>query len=479
MTLTERSSLRATHRTRSKKGVPKSAVAPVLAHAIEHLPLSSIKGYDNNARTHGDAQLTKLASTMSKVGFLVPILVDRTNTIVAGHGRWLAAEKLGMPTVPVIRADHLTSRQVQAFRVADNRLAELSSWDERTLALELKDLAGIELDPEILELTGFEIAEIDLRLDSLDESPPDRADIVALPDAGPSVSRLGDLWKLGAHRLICGSALDADTFETLMAGERARAVWSDPPYNVKISGHVSGMGKVKHREFAMASGEMSETDFTAFLARYLELAVQYSVAGSLHYVCMDAAHGLEVLTAARQASLRLKTTCTWAKTNAGMGSLYRQQTEFVHVFKNGGDEVSHLNNIQLGKYGRHRTTLWTYAGVNTFRKGRIDDLGAHPTVKPWALVADAIKDCSGIGDAVLDCFCGSGTTLIAAEKVRRRGFGIELDAAYVDVAVRRWQDLTGEPAVHAVTGQTFAEVEAERLGVVLAPAPEVGEAGNA
>jgi DNA modification methylase len=212
----------------------------------------------------------------------------------------------------------------------------------------------------------------------------------------------------------------------------------------------------------MASGEMSEREFTGFLAAYLALAKAHSLPGSLHYVCMDAPHALELLTAARQAQLAFKTTCTWAKTNAGMGSLYRQQTEFVHVFKNGSDEVPHINNVQLGKYGRYRTTLWTYPGVNTFRKGRMEDLGAHPTVKPWALVADAIKDCTRPGESVLDCFCGSGTTLMAAEKARRIGYGIELDPAYVDVAIRRWQALTGKEAVHSDTGQTFAQMQAAR-----------------
>jgi DNA modification methylase len=193
---------------------------------------------------------------------------------------------------------------------------------------------------------------------------------------------------------------------------------------------------------------------------------------------MDGPHALELLTAARQAELRFKVTCTWAKTNAGMGSLYRQQTEFVHVFKHGGDEVRHVNNVQLGKYGRSRTTLWTYAGVNTFRRGRMEDLGAHPTVKPWALVADAIKDCTGVGESVLDCFCGSGTTLIAAEKARRVGFGIELDPAYVDVAVRRWQALTGKDAVHAESGLTFAQVQAQRAGVLPTTVTELPSASS-
>lgn len=456
---------------------PRDGSNTHLASAIEHLPIAAVLAYERNARAHTDRQITKLAGTIREVGFLVPILVDQSNTIVAGHGRWAAAKELGLRTVPVIRADHLSPHQVQAFRLADNRIGELSTWDKGALALELKALAAIELDPDILDLTGFETAEIDLHVASLEvTSPgPDKADLLPAPDAGPSVTNPGDLWLLGRHRLLCGSALEPASYERLLEGELARAVWSDPPYNVPISGHVCGLGKVQHREFAMASGEMSEQEFTSFLAAYLDLARRHSVPGALHYVCMDGAHALELLTAARQAELRFKVTCTWAKTNAGMGGLYRHQTEFVHVFKHGGDEIRHVNNVQLGKYGRTRTTLWTYAGVNTFRRGRMDDLSAHPTVKPWALVADAIKDCTGVSESVLDCFCGSGTTLIAAEKAKRVGYGIELDPAYVDVSIRRWQALTGKEAVHAGTGLTFAEVQAQRA---LQTAPSQDDASS-
>jgi DNA modification methylase len=448
-----------------------------LAAAIEQLPIGSVKAYARNARAHTDQQISKLAGTIKTVGFLVPIIVDAENTIIAGHGRWAAARSLGLSCVPVIRADHLSPEQVKAFRLADNRLGELSSWDKQALALELKDLAAVELDADILDLTAFETAEIDLQIESLDEgNRVDRADLVPEPGTGPAVTRPGDLWQLRPHRLICASSLEPETYVALLGGHRVQAVWSDPPFNVRITGHVCGSGKVQHREFAMASGEMSEAEFTDFLARYLRLARQHSQPGSLHYVCMDGPHAFELLTAARREELRFKVTCTWAKTNAGMGSLYRQQTEFVHVFKHGGDDIRHVNNIQLGKYGRSRTTLWTYAGVNTFRRGRMDELGTHPTVKPVALVADAIKVCTDLGGSVLDCFCGSGTTLIAAEKTRRIGYAIELDPIYVDVAVRRWQALTGKTALLAATGQTFAEVERERSAVEADPAKQDGDA---
>jgi DNA modification methylase len=434
----------------------------LLARVIEHVPITTPKPYGRDLREHSDQQVTKLAHVIRTVGFLVPILLDRNDRIIAGHARWLASKELGLATVPIIRADHLTDGQVKAFRIADNRMGELSRWNDRALALELKDLGAIEIDPEMLDLTGFEIGEIDVRIASLDDDQPDEADAVPIPAPGPAVTRLGDLFLLGPHRLLCSSSLEEESYRQLLRDGVVQMVFSDPPYNVPIQGHVCGKGKIQHREFAMASGEMSEAEFTAFLTRYLTLCKNHSADGSLHYVCMDAAHGFEVLSAARQAELSFKTTCTWAKTNAGMGSLYRQQTEFIHVFKNDHHGAAHTNNVMLGKFGRHRTTLWTYAGVNTFRKGRLDDLGEHPTVKPWALVADAIKDCTRRGDHVLDAFCGSGTTIIAAEKCGRVGCGIEIDPTNVDGAVRRWQKLTGERAMHAETGLSFADLAAQR-----------------
>ena len=435
-----------------------------LAQCIEIVPLASIVPYAGNPRAHADAQVNRIARSMDELGVINPIIVDKNNEIVAGHGRYAAAKKLGLAAVPIIRVSHLTPAQVKAFRIADNRLAELSLWDDKALAVELRELTAIELSGvEVLDLTGFEIGEIDARLEIVDkEKEPDEADLVGEPDDGPAVSQIGDVWLLGKHRLICGSALEEPTYMALLQGQKVKAVWSDAPFNVPVQGHIGGLGKTKHREFVQGSGEMSEAEFIAFLTQYLVLTKLHSVAGSLHYSCMDAAHSFELLTAARQAKLSFKTTCTWAKTSAGMGSLYRSQTEFVHVFKNGGDEVRHTNNVQLGKYGRSRSTLWTYAGVNTFGRHRMEELKSHPTVKPWAMVAGAIKDSTVHGETVLDAFCGSGTTIIAAEKVGRIGFGIELDPKYADVAVLRWERVTGRQATHAVSGLTFAEVAKAR-----------------
>jgi len=266
-------------------------------------------------------------------------------------------------------------------------------------------------------------------------------------------SRPGDVWALGPHRLLCGNALDSASYQNLMAGELAEMVFSDPPYNVRIDGNVCGLGRVRHREFAMASGEMKEADFTAFLRTAFEQLAANSTNGAIHFVCMDWRHLAEMLGAGRSVYSELKNLVVWSKTNAGMGSFYRSKHELVFVWKVGA--AAHVNNFELGQHGRHRTNVWDYAGVNTIRPGRLEELAMHPTVKPVALVADAIKDCSRRNGIILDPFVGSGTTLIAAHRTGRRARGIELDPIYVDVAVRRWQTYTGKPATLLATGKSF------------------------
>jgi DNA modification methylase len=379
--------------------------------------------------------------------------------------------------VPTICLDHLSADQARAFMIADNRLSEISTWDEQLLAETLRDLSLGDLDFS-LEVTGFEMAEIDLRIESLNAAPKsedDPADAPAALPTGPAVSRPGDLWTLGRHRVLCGNALDEAAYARLMNGKRAAMMFTDPPYNVPIAGHVSGLGAVQHREFAMASGEMSAPEFTTFLHDVFDLATRHCRDGALHFVCMDWRHMPELLAAGSKAYTELKNLCVWAKDNAGMGSLYRSQHELVFVYKSG--RAPHRNNIELGRHGRHRSNLWSYPGVNSFaRRGEEGNLLAlHPTVKPVALVADAILDCSARGDLVLDPFLGSGTTLMAAERVGRRCCGMELDPLYVDTIIRRWQALTGDTARHAETGETFEDVAAARK----TDAVQVGEAVHA
>ncbi|MFZ1988555.1 MAG: DNA methyltransferase [Alphaproteobacteria bacterium] len=414
-----------------------------------------LKPRPTNPRTHSKRQIEQLKTSIREFGFVRPVLIDGEDGIIAGHGSTLAAIALGMTDIPTVRADHLTPAQIRAYVIADNKLAENAGWDRELLALELKELS-VDLDFDVT-VTGFELPEIDLLFGELEPGKPDKEDevLVASRDK-PAVTKPGDLWQIGEHRLLCGDSTRRESYERLMQDMRAQAIFTDPPYNVPIAGHVSGHGKVKHHDFTMASGEMTPAEFTRFLSDIFQRQVEFSVAGSLHYICMDWRHMGEVLAAGAQYS-ELKNLCVWAKTNAGMGSLYRSQHELIFVFKNGTSQ--HINNVELGRFGRNRTNLWTYAGANAFGKDRETDLAMHPTVKPVALVADAILDCSHRGDAVLDAFAGSGTTLIAAEKTGRRGLGIEIDPYYADTILHRFQDVYGIDALNAETGQSFGEAE--------------------
>src|SRR5882757_2465296 len=426
---------------------------------FENRPTHSLRPYARNARTHSPKQIKQIARSIERFGFNNPLLIDDEDQIIAGHGRLLAAQQLNMKTVPCVRLSHLNEADKKAYVIADNRLAEKSGWDNEILAIELQHLVDIGFD---VDLTGFEPAETDLIIEGLDEESEQPENLVPAGSDGPAVSRLGDVWLLGKHVLVCGDSTEAETYRLLMADERAEFVFTDPPYNVRIDGHVSGLGRIKHREFAMASGEMSENQFIEFLSKVYALLCEYSTDGSIHQICMDWRHVREMMAAGDANYSELKNVCIWNKSNAGMGTFYRSKHEFVFVWKNG--TAPHLNTFELGQYGRHRTNVWDYDGVNTMRVGRLDELAMHPTVKPVAMVADAIKDCSKRGSLILDPFCGSGTILIAAEKTGRRARAIELDPKYVDVAIRRWEQYTGKIAVLAPLGETFDEVSEARLG---------------
>ena len=438
--------------------------------------LSGLAPDPRNPRTHTQKQVRQIANSIKAFGFNVPVLVDRDSKVIAGHGRLLAAKHLGWSQVPTIMLEHLSQGQVKAFRIADNQLTLNSDWDDRLLAEQLKELSLVDLDFS-LEVTGFEMGEIDFRIESLDlgepgSNKPDPADEVPDISEGNPVSRPGDLWLLGRHRVLCGNALEDGDLTRLMGGRRAAAVFVDPPYNVPIDGHCTGLGSVRHREFAMAAGEMTASEFTAFLRVAMERLAACSEDGALHYVCMDWRHLQEVLTAGQQVYTELKNLCVWAKDNAGMGSLYRSQHELVLVFKHG--KGAHQNHVELGRHGRYRSNVWRYPGVNSFGRATEEGnlLAMHPTVKPVALVADAILDSSRRGEVILDTFLGSGTTLMAAERVGRVCHGLELDPIYVDTAIRRWQAMTGDTAILADGGASFEQVHQERLAV------EVKEAVN-
>jgi len=437
----------------------------IVYRAIDQLKLDPA-----NPRLHSKKQIRQIANSIETFGFNVPILVDAALKVIAGHGRLLACRELGWREVPTLCLDHLTPAQARAFAIADNRLTEIATWDDRLLAQQLKDLSLLGLDFS-LEVTGFEMGEIDLRINSPEDKPTedaDPADVLPESPAGPPVSKIGDAWLLGRNRLLCGSALDTLAFTALMGEEHAATVFTDPPYNVEIDGHASGLGAVHHRPFPMASGEMDKAEFTAFLGQVLRNLAAFSAPGSLHYICMDWRHIEELLTAGADAYGELKNLCVWVKDNAGMGSLYRSQHELILIFKQRGG--AHRNNVQLGQFGRNRSNVWNYPGANSFARCGAEGnlLALHPTVKPVAMVADAILDCTERGGIVLDAFLGSGTTVIAAERTGRRCYGVELDPIYVDTAIRRWEVLTGEKARHAASGHLFDDLagEAEAADVV-------------
>jgi DNA modification methylase len=425
---------------------------------IDYVPTASLKPDPRNPRIHSDKQVRQIARSIQSFGFNVPLLIDEQRKVIAGHGRLLAARKLGWETVPAIRLSHLTDAQRSAFLIADNVLSANSTWNDRLLGEQLKFLSELELDFD-LEVIGFETPEIDLLIDGLNVVAAADPDDRVLETSGPAVTTHGDLWNLGKHRVLCGDSLVAANYDRLMGGAMADVLITDAPYNVPIHGHATGNGSVHHREFAMASGEMSSTEFTNFLTSAMFAARSNSVPGSLAYYFMDFRHMREMLAAGHEVYTELVNLCVWAKSNGGMGSFYRSAHELIFVFKNGTG--SHRNNIQLGKFGRNRTNVWNYPSANSFGRADVEEnfLALHPTPKPVALIADAIKDCTARGDLVLDPFLGSGTAIIAAERTGRRCYGLELDPLYVDTIIRRWQKQTGLEAVNVGTGETFKSKE--------------------
>lgn len=431
----------------------------MLCH-IKYLPVTQLKSFGRAVRKHSERQLCKIVASIREFGFLVPVLVNERCEIIAGSARVEAARRAGHAEVPTICIEHLSDAQARAFRIAENKLQELAEWDLELLRAEIDEI--LELAPEAIDLLGWETAEIDVMLGDASaggSETTDPADEVMEPVA-ETISRPGDLWRLGNHRLVCGSSLDETVWAQLLAGENASMGFNDPPYNVPVTGHVCGLGKIKHAEFAYASGEMSGAEFIAFLTTFLVQLARHCSDGAIIDVCMDWRHLSELLAATHEAGLSLLNLCVWKKGNGGMGSLYRSQHELVLILKKG--KAPHINNVQLGRYGRYRTNVWEHAGVNSFGRTRAADLNDHPTVKPVALVAEAIRDVTKHGDIVVDGFVGSGTTLLAAERTGRRGYGIEIEPKYVDVAIRRWEKLTGKAAILEATGETFAEVSAAR-----------------
>ncbi len=422
---------------------------------IETISIENLNRYSNHTRIHSKEKIAKLAKLISKYGFIIPILIDsEKKEIITGHARIQAAQELNLQNVPAIMISHLTKAQIKAFRIADNKITEGSEWDVNALRLEFLELQDLNFD---LSLTAFELPEIDLIVLDDDNADDDCDEIPEVTD-NPIV-KPGDMFQLGNHRIACIDCRNEDDVLNLTQGEEIDLVITDPPYNVKINGHVLTHTK-SHSEFAMASGEMSKAEFTEFLTSVFKVFANIGKPGSLHYHFIDHKHIEEMLEAGSSAYDDRLNICVWNKTNAGMGSFYRSQHEFCCLFKKG--QTSHTNNVQLGKFGRNRTNVWTYPGMNTFSENRDELLSSHPTVKNMQMIADMILDASNTGEIVFDGFLGSGTTLIAAEKTGRIFMGTEIEPKYIETTIARFQAMSDKPVIHLATGLTFEELKQQR-----------------
>jgi len=390
-------------------------------------------------------------ASLREFGLVLPILIDQQNRVVEGGALVAAARRLGLLEIQAVCVTDLSEAQLRRLRLALNKLPEYATWDLEALKLELSEI--VQSEPHInLENTGFEVAEIDNILD--DGGIGEEDELPEVDEQARAITQIGDQWNLEDHVIRCDDALNFESFSHLLGSELAGMVITDPPYNVNIAGNVTRSRFAKRHDFAMAKGELTSPQYQAFLQTALSLCVRFSRNGSIHDVFIDWRHLRELFAAGESVYTELKNLVVWAKTNAGMGSLYRSQHELIAVYKSG--TAAHINNIELGRHGRHRSNLWSYVGQSALNGTRKSKLSLHPTVKPVALVADAIRDCSNRGDLILDPFGGAGTTLIAAEKTGRRARLIELNPIYVDVTVQRWQRLTDRTAYHAVTGRPFS-----------------------
>ncbi len=411
----------------------------------------SLKPHPRNARTHPKKQIRQIRNSIRTFGFVTPVLTDKDGVIIAGHARVKAAIEEGLPRIPCVRVDQLSTDEIRAYMLADNKHAENAGWDHTILAEELKDL-NLTLPGLNFDAVGFTISEVDTIIEEaapVEEGDP-ADDLLPKMERGCCQTHPGDIWALGEHRLICGDSRDHHTIAALMNGERAQMVFTDPPYNVTIEGNVGGLGRIQHGEFAMASGEMTPNEFTKFLEQIFGVLVAFSVDGSIHFICMDWRHMLEVQTAAQGQYTELKNVIVWVKDNGGMGTFYRSRHEIIFAFKSG--TARHINTFELGQHGRYRTNVWEYRGVNTLKRDRMDELALHPTVKPVQMIADAMKDVSNRGAIVLDLFCGSGSTLIAAHKTGRRAYVCEIDPVYCDRSITRWEGHAKDEAVLIACG---------------------------
>lgn len=419
---------------------------------IEQIAVSEIHPHSQNPRKHSKKQISQIADSIKAFGFKVPVLVDNDNRLICGHGRVEACKRLGWEEVPAIRATDLDEAKIRAYMIADNRLTENSEWDDILLGENFRLLAELKLDFDI-ETIGFEYGDIEQLINLDEEEVPNQEteETVSSPEEVPQVAKEGDLWELGQHRIYCGNSAQKESYDTLFSktSQKASIVFTDPPYNLSAR-DISQTCADHHGDFAMGSGEMTAHEFTSFLEQIFEQLRDWSLDGSIHYICMDWRHTSELLKAGDKVYDELKNICVWVKSTGGMGTFYRSQHELVFVYKNG--TAKHQNHFKLGQHGRYRSNVWNYPSVMHLDskdgdKSGKEALKLHPTIKPVTMIEDALKDCSRRKEIVLDVFLGSGSTLIAAEKTKRVCYGIEISPRYVDVAIQRWQEWTGKKAV--------------------------------
>lgn len=459
--------------------IPKKPSARCLAAAefehdqIEHIPIELVRPYPLNARTHDERNISVIMASMRQFKFRNPILIDADNMVVAGHGRLEAAKRLGMKAIPALRITDLTSDELRAYRIADNRSAELAGWDDQIIAIELQHLSKIDVAFSV-ELTGFSHAEVDVRIDNAatsvngdgDEAADEIPELQELP-----ISRPGDLFVMGPHRLLCGSALDSSCYERLLNDEKAILICQDPPWNIAVK-DISGSGSKKHREFIMASGEMTDSEFRNFILTELQCNLAFAAPGAVFQVFIDWRGVEKVITAGVSLGLEHFGICIWNKGHGSFGSPWRSAHEMIVCFRVPGAPIK--DRVKMGHYGRVRNNVWTVPGMGSFGKGRKEALEAHPTSKPIQILTEAIRDVTDRGDIVVDGFSGSGSCLIAAHKTGRVFRGLELDPLYVDTIVRRWQKYTDEEAILEGDGRTFAELEEERGAGNAEPSTRLG-----
>lgn len=419
----------------------------------EYLATTSLIPMPGAPRQHPKSQIRSLTKSFEAFGQVLPILIDGESRIISGHAQWDVAKRLGMSEVMVIRVEHLNEPQTKALMVALNRLGDLSKWDEQALSTILLDLHEIELGFDI-EATGFAEIEIELRIEGLDDVTEAEGEVVLVGD-GPTVTQPGDLWQLGDHRLLCADALKEESWQQLMGEDRAALVVTDPPFNISIDGNVTGLGKFRHREFAMATGELSPAEFTAFLQTAMAHAHHWSAPGSVHTWAMDWRHANEITAAGLAVYERYLNMAVWVKDRPGMGSWLRSQHELFFIFGKGGAPIN--NRVQLGRFGRSRSNVWHYPSAASVARTSDEGnpLSWHPTVKPLALICDILLDSTAKGEIIADPFAGSGTALMAAEKLGRKARCLELDPAYCDTIIRRWQRWSGAEAIRVADGLQF------------------------